>query len=141
MDDLVTAELVGVAPADLRTAAEASLVTTSDCEELKPARVQCTECEKTATRSDGRCATHSGFRLLTHEVVKESGDFLKRNSRKYARLHLRAAEVAASKGDGRPAEWALLHTETVKPIEKQAAAGSGGTIVNVGVVLPGLREA
>jgi hypothetical protein len=54
----------------------------------------------------------------------------------YSDPHHQAAQVAAAKGDGRPAEWALERLRVVEPIESRL---NTGIVVQVGCVLPGLH--
>jgi len=122
------------------TALDIAVVPTSDLyEEKKLTRPKCVECEKPASRPDGRCAKHSGLRLTRKAVREAAAELLERNAVKYAKAHLRAAEVGALEGDGKAAEWGLIHSGAVKPVEK-APSGPGGVQVFVGVTLPGLRE-
>jgi hypothetical protein len=125
---------------DLVEAVEAALVPSSEYEELKPVRQQCVHpgCDKFARRSDGRCNLHSGFRVRAGQRVKMSAEAMALDSDFYRREHKKATKIAASKGDARPAEFALQHLGVVKPIEQKGP--QGGVIVQVGVVLPGLKE-
>ncbi len=109
-------------------------------EELKPVERICKEkgCTRRATRSDGRCGRHSGLRLSRSAKQALARRIVEEDQAKYAALHWRAAVIAAAKGDATPSQWALLHGKTVEPLEKK---GDSGVTVNVGVVLPGLREA
>lgn len=64
----------------------------------------------------------------------------------YARLHYRAAEIAASRGDARPSEWALTAVQTpadgatIQPPAVAKAAGDGGIRVLIGVNMGGLPQ-
>lgn len=113
-------------------------------EEKRPARRVCVMCEKDgentpALFSDGMCEKHSEYQYTTGEIRRAAKAHLERDAVKYAELHMQAAEVAAKRGRSRPMEWALLHTRTVEPVQKES--NGSGVVVNVGVVLPGLREA
>lgn len=120
--------------------ARALLPSGAAIEEAKPVAVICKEkgCTRRAARSDGRCSRHSGLRLTLAEKKNLARRIVEEDQAKYAQLHWRAAVIAAGKGDATPAQWALLHGKTVEPLEKK---GDSGVTVNVGVVLPGLREA
>lgn len=132
---LVLAEPV---PVDIT---ERALVPSSLEEEPKPAVFRCVEpnCERLAMASDARCSKHSMYRRSIKAEQTRALQHFQRNSFAYARLHLKAAEIAAAGGDSKPAEWGLLHTRAVEPIAKPDGGG-GGLVVNVGVVLPGLKE-
>ena len=57
----------------------------------------------------------------------------------YADLHLIAAKNAAEKGKAEPAQWALERIGVVKPPEpEQGDRGRGGTVIKIGIALPGL---
>jgi hypothetical protein len=119
---------------------ELALLPSSALEEVKPEKTKlCLECDKPASRQDGRCATHSGFRLTRAAVRKAAAEKLERDQLHYARLLRRGAEIAASKGDTEPAQWALIHGGSVKPVEKTAQT-QVGVQVFVGAVLPGLKD-
>ena len=111
-------------------------------EELRPANVLCgTEgCQRLARHSDGCCSLHSRFVSTPKSIVAEAGDHLLRNQVRYARLHYKGAKIAAAKGDTRPAEWALIHSRAVQPVEKTVSSTNVGVQVYVGALLPGLRE-
>jgi hypothetical protein len=68
--------------------------------------------------------------------IKTAREFLTGKADQYARLHLEAAGIAASKGDARPSEWALDRLGVVEPPRVQGSAG--GVQVQIGVLLPGL---
>lgn len=126
------------------TATELAVVPSEDILEQERKLVrsrQCVEagCDKPATRQDGRCAKHSAFRLTRAAIRRAAAEHLERNAVKYAKAHMRAAEIAALEGDGKPAEWGLVHSGAIKPVEK-APSGPGGVQVFVGVTLPGLKE-
>lgn len=62
--------------------------------------------------------------------------FLEQRQADYAALHFQGAEIAASRGDTRPAEWALTHVKVdgqaaVEPPAKQAT--DTGTKVFIGI--------
>jgi len=70
--------------------------------------------------------------------------FLASKQLEYAQMHLEGARTAASKGDTRPAEWALTHVKTegktaVDPPAKDAAAGSGVRVF-LGINIGGLPQ-
>lgn len=124
------------------TATDIAVVSSEEIlrEERKLVRsLQCLECDKPATRQDGRCAKHSMFRLTRKAIREAAAEHLERNALKYAKAHLRAAEAAAREGDGKAAEWGLIHSGAVKPVEK-APTANVGVQVFVGAVLPGLKE-
>jgi len=111
----------------------------ADLEEAKPRRLKCADCDRPATRQDGRCGRHSGFRMTAKAKQAMAEELVKRNAIKYAKLHMQAAERAALKGDAEPSQWGLLHSRAVQPVQEKAAANVG-VQVYVGTVLPGLRE-
>jgi hypothetical protein len=131
---------------DLNDAAQRALMRSEPepvREEKRPARRICVMCEKEgentpAKYSDGLCDKHSEYQFTTGEIRRAAREHLERDGVKYAELHMQAAEVAAKRGRSRPMEWALLHTRIVEPVAKED--GASGVVVNVGVVLPGLRE-
>ena len=131
------------APATVTEAAAASVAValrpSSDFEELKPVRAACPDCGRPATRTDGKCSKHSGLRLTTKARQEAAAEAMRRDAQWYRKQHRQATERAAAKGDAEPAQWALLHTGVVKPVAEKSAP-SVGVIVNVGTVLPGLRE-
>ncbi len=98
-----------------------------------------TGCDRVAVRSDGYCAKHSNYRVTTVDLKRRAREMIERHALGYARLHFQAARVAALKGDAEPAERGLLLGRAIDPIQKES--GGSGVVVNVGVVLPGLREA
>lgn len=55
----------------------------------------------------------------------------------YAELHLEASREAAKKGRAEPMQWALERLGVVKPPETAPAPG-GGTVIKIGIALPGL---
>jgi hypothetical protein len=57
-----------------------------------------------------------------------------------ARTVVKAAKVAANKGDIKPASWALLHSRAVEPVEKDGNPQTSGFTVNVGVALAGMAQ-
>jgi hypothetical protein len=60
----------------------------------------------------------------------------------YADLHLLAAKNAAERGKAEPAQWALERIGVVKPPEPdQGDRGRGGTVIKIGIALPGLSAA
>jgi hypothetical protein len=77
-----------------------------------------------------------------HEDVKRIEALLlsakaivRENMPRYAELHMIATEVAASKGDARPAEWALSSVKgekgerAVEPPKAEASAGAGVKVI------------
>lgn len=82
------------------------------------------------------CATHRGAILNIKEEKAKAKELLEGNARRYAELHMDGAELAAARGDTRPAEWALLHTRTVESVKGQGE-GAQGVIVQIGMILPG----
>jgi ribosomal protein L37AE/L43A len=100
----------------------------------------CEACAASATRRIGDawlCASCAAQTLDAKSIKAAAREYLSRKSLVYARLHEHGATVAAMKGDTRPAEWALLHSRTVDPIDTDTAAGPK-VAVTVGFVLPGL---
>lgn len=73
-------------------------------------------------------ALHQQVEHVTN-LAREAKAILRENLPRYAELHLTAAEIAASDGDARPAEWALQSVSGGKegPVATPPAkAGSGG---------------
>lgn len=119
---------------------DAELVPADAPFEPKPVRVNCKSCEKRATMPDGMCAQHSELRHSTAELKRRSKRLLERGAVRYAKLHMKAAEVAAREGDSKPAMEGLVWSGVVEPIAGKGGGGSGpGPIqVVIGVKLPGL---
>jgi hypothetical protein len=118
------------------------LATSRSVEPISPLAetVPCLACSEPADRESGYCARHDARRLATRaDILNAAADAIERGALEYVAAHRQATRIAALKGDSKPAEWALLHTRVVKPVEKEAAAA--GLIVNVGVMLPGLPPA
>lgn len=89
--------------------------------------------------SGSLCPPHRGAVLNLKEERAAAKLALESNAHRYAQLHMAGAEVAAQRGDTRPAEWALLHTRTITPVKTDT--GPAGVVVHIGVVLPGLPGA
>lgn len=110
-------------------------------------------------RARGYCPKHykilqrrGAFEDIAHNVPAEVVDrnlghierarqVLDKHAETFAQHLITAAEVAARKGDSKPAEWGLLHTRTVEPVfmgggGKAAGAHEGqGIRVLIGVQL------
>src|SRR4051812_27672178 len=83
--------------------------------------------------------------------VEEARNLLISKSKQIAQDLVTASEVAAKKGDSRPAEFLLTHITTVddagkevrplsSSIDKQLSdAGPTGPTINIGVLLPGMQ--
>jgi hypothetical protein len=126
---------------DELTIAERALVRTTYDEEPKPDQTPCSwpGCPKRATRSDGKCARHSGYRLTTKAEQEKAKELLARKVAFYLSQHAIATQKAAALGDAKPAQWALERLKIVEPQESKDSGGPRITVV-VGAVLPGLRE-
>lgn len=116
-----------------------AVVPLSEREELKPKRLSCGLCAKPASRADGMCARHSGYRLTTKARQDAAREMVQRDAVRYAKLLRQGAERAAAKGDTEPAQWALIHGGAIKPVAEKSGPNVG-VQVYVGTVLPGLRE-
>ena len=116
---------------------------------LESAPTVCLEptCTRRATHR-GRCMPHymRYCRALKdpQRAVKLKVDntlaakqYLKSEAFEAAKVLMAGARVAARKGDTRPAEWILLHTRSVEPVNKDGDIGPR-VVVQVGVALPGL---
>jgi len=66
---------------------------------------------------------------------------LQARAAEYARLHIQAATVAAEKGKAEPAQWALERLGVVQPPAPQPVQSGGGTVIKIGIALPGLSHA
>jgi hypothetical protein len=123
------------------TIAERALVRTTYEEELKPDQTPCKwpGCPKRATRSDGRCAKHSGYRLTTKAQHALAIEMMGRKVAFYVAEHQKATQKAAQLGDAKPAQWALERLKVVEAPEAKETGGPRVTVV-VGAILPGLRE-
>jgi hypothetical protein len=75
------------------------------------------------------------------EVVEEASLIVEANAAEYARIHMVAAKNAAEKGRAEPAQWALERLGVVQPAPApQAPQGSGGPVIKIGILLPGLSQ-
>lgn len=72
------------------------------------------------------------------ERLDESRLQLAARAREYVDLHLAASKVAAEKGKAEPMQWALERIGVVAPPAAPAPGGGGGTIIKIGIALPGL---
>ena len=72
------------------------------------------------------------------EILDSTRLELMARASEYADLHLIAAKAAAEKGKAEPAQWALERIGVVKPAEPDPGQGRGGTIIKIGIALPGL---
>lgn len=75
-------------------------------------------------------------RTISRYLTESARDIVTGNLDEYARLHLEASKVAASKGDGRPMEWAMERANVVE-VKAQPTESKGFT-VQIGVLLPHL---
>lgn len=98
----------------------------------------CKVCGEETRNTTSLCLTHQRQVLSHKEERALVQDTLKSNAHRYAELHKHGAEIAAAKGDTRPAEWGLLHSRMVDPLKQQSEGGK--VVVNIGMVLPGLSE-
>jgi hypothetical protein len=126
---------------DELTIADRALVRTTYDEEPKPDREPCKfpGCPKRATRQDGRCARHSGYRLTNAAMNAATKHQMERAQAFYLEQHKIATKKAAEQGDAKPAQWALEKLKVVAPPESKDTGGPRVTVV-VGGLLPGLRE-
>lgn len=99
----------------------------------------CKVCGAAATRTTGLCAAHAHVALAVDEEKTLVKRYLEKHAYRAAELQVAGAEIAARKGDTRPAEWLLLHTRVVEPVRTQHEGG-GGVVVNIGMVLPGCGQ-
>jgi hypothetical protein len=98
----------------------------------------CKVCGEETRNKTSLCLTHQR-QVLSHKEEKAIvRDVLQRNAFRYAELHQHGAEIAAARGDTRPAEWGLLHTRMVEPLKQQSDGGK--VVVQIGMVLPGLAD-
>jgi len=100
----------------------------------------CLSCNNPASRMDGRCAACATIIRETKDIVADGQARMARRALEYADLQFDAAKRAAAKGDATPAQWALLHTRVVAPVEAKSTGGHQ-VIVQVGMILPGLPGA
>ena len=85
------------------------------------------------------CRALNRSKTAIYAILQEGArDIINENLSEYARMHRAGAEIAAAKGDTRPAEWALERTKVVEK-DTQSAVPTGFA-VKIGVVLPGLGE-
>lgn len=79
---------------------------------------------------------------LSSDQVKRALDEtkleLQARASEYARLHLEASRVAAEKGKAEPMQWALERIGVVQPPTPQPQQQGGGTVIKIGIALPGL---
>ena len=98
------------------------------------------DCTKNATRKDGRCAKHSGWRLTSAAEKAYAQERIKRKANFYLAQHALATKIAAKQGDAKPAQWALERIGVVEPPEPKGGEGGPRVIVQIGAILPGLKE-
>lgn len=123
-------------PADAILAVEQAMVR---FEEPVPVPGKCLDCDHPSVHPDHRCTVHTGYRLVVKGPPRQAAkQLIDANALRYAELHMRAAEKAADKGDAEPTQWALEHLGVVEPLERKGP--STGVVVQIGMVLPGLRE-
>jgi hypothetical protein len=91
-------------------------------------------------------ALHQQAEHVTN-LAKEAKAIVRQNLPRYAELHLTAAEIAASDGDARPAQWALESIPAGKegpvatpPAKTTGAPGEGGFKVIIGINMGGMPQ-
>lgn len=102
-------------------------------------------------KARGYCSTH--YRKLarlgafngsgvsnTKQMTSEAKVWLGTVALDVAKMMVTGARIAARKGDTRPAEWILLHTKTVDPVNKESGSKVERVNVQIGLVLPGLGD-
>lgn len=62
-----------------------------------------------------------------------------RHAPDYVDAMMAAVRIAAAKGDAGPAQWAILHTKIVQPVNTSAEPVKGGVTVNIGVKVSGTQ--
>jgi hypothetical protein len=98
-------------------------------------------CGDEASRESSLCLVHAHAELDSAANKALVRTFLENKSFRAAELVAHAAEIAAAKGDSRPAEFILLHSRAVEPVRQVGeGGGAGGIVINVGVVLPGCGQ-
>jgi hypothetical protein len=95
----------------------------------------CKVCGAETANKSGLCATHQRQVMTVKEEREIARQRIEGNAARYAELHVAGAEVAAARGDTRPAEWGLLHSRAVESVKGET--GATGVVVQIGVVLPG----
>lgn len=100
------------------------------------AAAACRVCGEPADRESGLCASHAHVEMDVAANKARVNAFLGNAAFRAAELVKHAAEIAAAKGDSRPAEFILLHSKVVEPVRTGPEAPAG-IVINVGVVLPG----
>jgi hypothetical protein len=101
---------------------------------------RCKVCGETTKNKTSLCLEHQRQILSLKEERLIVQDEIAKNGFRYAELHKTGAEIAALKGDTRPAEWGLLHGRMIQPLKTQDG-GAGRVVVNIGMVLPGCGQA
>lgn len=97
----------------------------------------CKICGAETANPTSLCLTHQRNLVSIKEEQEYARAVIQRNAFRYAELHVQGAEIAAARGDTRPAEWGLLHGRAVEPVKGQDNNGPS-VIVQIGVVLPGM---
>jgi uncharacterized Zn finger protein (UPF0148 family) len=95
----------------------------------------CKVCGAETANKSGLCATHQRQVMTVKEEREIARERIERNAARYAEIHVAGSEIAAAKGDTRPAEWGLLHSRAVESVKGES--GATGVVVQIGVVLPG----
>jgi hypothetical protein len=72
--------------------------------------------------------------------LSEAKEKLERAAPAFARHLVQASKIAAQKGDSRPAEWGLLHSRAVAPIDATKDEPGRAPIINIGVKVSGIPE-
>jgi hypothetical protein len=100
----------------------------------------CKVCGEPTKNKTGLCLPHQRQILSLKEERTLVQNTIAANGHRYAELHKVGAEIAALKGDTRPAEWGMLHGRVIAPLKTQDGNGSR-VVVNIGMVLPGCGQA
>lgn len=108
--------------------------------DIDPTARLCLTCNRVALPSNRRCARCAEAEQETKDILAAAAERISRRALEYADIHLTAAQVAASKGNADPSQWALLHTRSVQPVETKSTGGPAVT-VQIGMILPGLPGA